>query len=201
MKNLVIGSFLALAALVGLPAHAQVYGTSGYDAIDKTTNLGTLVIPTSLNYGNSFGGASPAVAPGTTGVFYDDITFTIASASTDSITSTIDLGSLIGISNLDARLFSGSGPYTGTGGSVLQSAWGTAYSYAPGVTGTTVVLTPMTLAAGTYTLEISGTVAPSGIGSYAGVLNVTAVPEAGTLGLMLAGLAAVGLAVRKQRRA
>jgi hypothetical protein len=202
MKNLVIGSILAIAALFGLPAHAQVFGTSGYDLIDKATNLGNLVVPTTVNYGNSFGGGNPAVAAGSTGVFYDDITFTIASATTDSITSTINLGNLIGISGLDARLFSGSGPYTGTaGGSVLESGWGSAYSFGSGLTGMSVVLAPINLAAGTYTLEISGTVASSGIGSYAGVLNISAIPEAGTAGLMIAGLLAVGLAVGKRRRA
>jgi len=201
MKNFVIGSFFALSSLFGLAAHAQVFGTGGYDKIDKTTNLGSLAIPTSLSYGNSFGGVNPAVQPGSTGVFYDDITFAIASASADSITSTLNLGNLIGISGLNARLFSGSGPYTGTGGSVLESAWGTSYTYAPGLTGTSVVLAPMTLAAGTYTMEISGTVASSGIGGYAGVLNISAVPEAGTFGLMMAGFVAIGFAVRRQRRA
>lgn len=200
MKNILLGSLLCLMALVGLPAHAQVYGTNGYDAIDKTTNLGSLVIPTSLNYGNSFGGGNPAAVAGSTGVFYDDYTFTISSATADSITSTINLGSLIGITGLDARLFSGAGPYTGTGTSVLESAWGTPYSFGSGLTGMSVVLAPVNLAPGTYTLEISGTVASSGVGSYAGVLNISAIPEAGTFTLMLAGMAAVGFVLRGRRR-
>jgi hypothetical protein len=199
MKLLILGSLLAVATLVAAPVEAQVFGTGGYTVIDKTTALGTLAAPNTFNYGNSFGGSSPAAVVGSTGSFYDDITFTVAASTADSITSTINLGSLIGINNLSARIFSGSGPYTGTAGSVMDLGWGTSVSYAPGVTGTTVVIAPLTLNAGTYTLEVAGTVASGGVGSYAGVLNISAIPEAGTLGLMCAGLVLVGVIVARRR--
>jgi hypothetical protein len=193
---------LLLFATLGLgSAQAQVFNAagSGYDLIDKTTAWGNLATPSSVNYATSFDPLLNPVLAGSTGNFYDDYTFTIASGVTDSITSSITLGSLIGISGLQARLYTGSGPFTGaTGGSVLDMAWGTSFS-AGTVTVTNVVLAPYTLGAGTYTLEIIGKVLPSGIGSYAGVLNITAVPEPLNWTLMALGLVLVAFATRLRR--
>lgn len=59
------------------------------------------------------------------------------------------------------------------------------------------VLLPST--SGSLVLTVSGT---SGGGSYAGVMNVTmAVPEPETYGMMLAGLALVGVVARRKQRA
>lgn len=191
---------LACLALANVPAKAQVWGNGGYDQIDLTTNLGTISsLPFSYDYGNSFNPTTNPVKPGSTGTFYDDYEFTVSAVVTDSITSTINLGSLIGINNLQARLFSGAGPYSGSGGSeVLEEAWGTSFS-AGGSTVTDVVLNPITLAPGTYTLEIAGQVVSSGIGSYSGVLNISAVPEADTFALTGLGLGAVVFLVRFAR--
>jgi hypothetical protein len=191
---------LALALLTLAPVvHAQSVGSPGY-VINQTTNLGSLVLPTSYNYGNSFG-AGATFAGGTTTTFYDEITFTVTGSVADSITSTINLGLTLGISGLQARLFNGAGPYDSAApGSFMDLAWGTSVTYVPGITGTTVVLPPVTLNAGTYTLEIKGTVSGTGGGSYAGVLNVAAIPEPETIGLMMVGLALLAVAVARKRR-
>jgi hypothetical protein len=192
---------LALALLALAPAvHAQSFGAPGY-MIDQNTVLGTLTLPTSYNYGNTFG-AGATFAGGTTTTFYDDITFTVGGSVADSITSTINLGTFLGISGLQARLFNGAGPYnSATSGSFMDLAWGTSVTYAPGITGTTVVINSISLAAGTYTLEVKGTVTGTGGGSYAGVLNVAAVPEAETIGLMLLGFTVLGIGVARRRKA
>lgn len=55
-----------------------------------------------------------------------------------------------------------------------------------------------TVAAGSYTLRIAGTNSAA-IGSYAGNLAVSPVPEAETYAMLLAGLLAVGMKIRPRR--
>jgi len=55
------------------------------------------------------------------------------------------------------------------------------------------------LTAGNYTLTVGGKVIGSA-GSFAGTLNVAAVPEASTTAMMLGGLALVGFAAVRRRR-
>jgi hypothetical protein len=161
---------------------------------DNITNFGNIPVPSSLNYGNSFTSA----ASGTT--FFDDYIFTIPDGSANSVTSSINLGSLLGIDSLQARLYSGNAHYTGAvAPGTLLEAWGTVVNYSPGVSATTVVLDPLLLMAGTYTLQIRGTVTGLAGGSYAGVLNVTPpIPELETYALLLAGLGMVGAVARRK---
>jgi hypothetical protein len=75
-------------------------------------------------------------------------------------------------------------------------------------------LTPTTantwsdLAAGTYTLQYTGTLAKASkvfgltvptIGSYGAVVNLTPVPEPETYAMMLAGLGLMGIMVRRRK--
>jgi|GEM_PF-724180 len=213
----VAGTSLALASTV----HAQTaplplsYSTTSPDGVaivtTPTYGTGTTTVvpnaPTSYNYGNTYSGATPII-PGTTSSsypagfgFYDDYVFTVAAATVDSISSTLTLGSLQ-ISGLQERLFNLSGntlPTLGTpvGGAI--DAWTTPVSGA--VTGTINELLPTTLSAGTYVLELRGTVTGTGGGSYAGVLNVTPVPLPAALPLLLGGLGLLGGAARRRPRA
>jgi hypothetical protein len=81
----------------------------------------------------------------------------------------------------------------------LIENWGTTVNYSPTVSATTVVLNPVSLLAGTYTLQIKGTVAGLSGGSYAGVLNIAnPVPEPETYAMLLAGLGLMGFMSRRK---
>lgn len=152
---------------------------------DLLTNLGNVAVPSSINYGQSY---SPA-SSGTT--FWDDYTFTLTDASANSVTSSISLTNLLGISDMQARLYTGSNHYTGPVPSpdyALLEAWGAVADLGSGVSLTTVVLNPLVLAAGTYTLQLRGKVTGLAGGSYAGILNVAPVPEPQTSVMLFSGL-------------
>lgn len=55
------------------------------------------------------------------------------------------------------------------------------------------------LSAGTYRLEVAGTVLGSSGGKYIGAVTVSPVPEPETWGMTLSGLAAVGLMARRRK--
>jgi hypothetical protein len=163
-----------------------LFGALSISASAATVNLGSITPPFSTSYGNSF--ASQA------GQFVDDFVFSLSPAGTfNSFAATIDLSNLFQVSNLQARLYQGSGPFT-PGVTPLEQAWSSAISSAPGVSGSILVINPINLAAATYTLELRGEVTGTAGGSYSGVLNVATlpVPEPGTYALMLAGLGLIG---------
>lgn len=162
---------------------------------DQLTNLGNLTPPDSLTYGNSFAVA----ASGTT--FFDDYYFTIPDGSFNSITSSINLGSIFGLTNLQARLYTGNAHITTAAGPALVEAWSTTANFAPGLAATTVVLSPNDiLTAGTYTLQIRGTVSGAAGGSYSGVLNIAPVPEPDSYAMLLSGLGFIAFTVRRKSR-
>ena len=83
----------------------------------------------------------------------------------------------------------------------LMSEWGTTANYSPTVSATTVVLNPLALNAGTYTLQIKGTVSGLGGGSYAGILNIVpAVPEPDTYAMLVAGMGLVSFMSRRRNK-
>ena len=137
--------------------------------------------------------------------FYDDYTFTITSAQANlvSITSTISFAQLSGITNLQARLFSGTGgPFRSTVAQpAIIEAWGPTFS-AGVATGSNAILATTTtpIAAGTYTLEIRGlaSVAAPSTATYSGQLSVQAVPEPQTWAMFAAGLALLGFGIKRR---
>jgi PEP-CTERM motif len=161
---------------------------------DTITTLTVGPLPTSLNYGDSFTSA----ATGTT--FFDAYYFTIPAGSANSVTSSINLDSILGLTNLKARLYAGNGNDTTNSVASLIENWGTTVNFSPSVGVTTVVLNPITLAAGSYTLQIKGTVSGAGGGSYAGVLNITnPVPEPESYAMLLVGLGFMGFTARRRK--
>ncbi len=177
-----------------LAAFLGVSSVSAF-ATDILTTLTVPPLPASLGYSQTH-----SETVGT--VFWDDYYFTIPDGFANSVTSTITAGSALDLSNLQARLYMGNTHQTsdvvpGT----LLSAWGTTVVYSPLVSVTTVVLNPLSLAAGTYTLQIRGTVSGTSGGSYAGVLNLTnPVPEPETYAMMLAGLGLMGFMSRRKNK-
>lgn len=199
---------LGSAALMFIGASAPANASSVPVPLDATTtSAGTTYFNTNptlsgstYSYANTITGTGQPVAGGSVG-FYDDYVFTIAASTADSVTSTINLGASQ-ISNLQASLFSYSGgavpllPSALPPGTVQIDGWSTAFSY-----GSYTVIAPVTLTAGTYALEIRGTVPTAGAsGTYSGVLNLSAapVPLPAGMPLLLSGVA--GLAIWGRRR-
>jgi len=118
------------------------------------------------------------------GAFTDTLSFTLTTASflTGTVTSVVS-----GTQDVDFTSIS----VTGAGGpfTFTQVAMDPFETWALG---------SVALAAGTYTLNLMGSNSAS-IGSYAGTLGVTPVPEAGTLAMMLAGLGMVGFMARRRQ--
>jgi hypothetical protein len=160
---------------------------------DSVTNLAVGPLPTSLSYGNSFAAATT----GTT--FFDAYYFTIPNGSANSVTSSINLDSILGLTNLKARLYAGNVNDTTNSVTSIIENWGTTANYSPSVGITTVVLNPISLLAGSYTLQIKGTVAGLSGGSYAGVLNIASpVPEPESYAMLIAGLGVIGATAKRR---
>lgn len=133
--------------------------------------------------------------------FYDDFYFSVPTAvAADSITSTINLSNIFGISNLQVRLYNSANntpPVLGAPQGGVTEAWSTAINVAPGETGTVAVLNTTITQPGTYVLEVRGTATGSLGGSYSGALNVSPVPLPTALPLLLSGLGLFGGFARK----
>jgi hypothetical protein len=162
-----------------------------------------LSLPTSDTYARTFN--SPTGQIGSTGFgFYDDFIFSIARASADAITSTIDFANVLGINNLQTRLYNFNGnpdlPVLGAPAGGAIDAWSSTLNLAPG-TNETINVLPMTmLSAGTYVLEVRGNVTGGAGGSYSGNLNLVPTPLPAALPLLLSGIGLLGGAVRRRSR-
>jgi hypothetical protein len=168
--------------------------------------IDTLPIGSSTTYAHTF--TSPtSVIPATVGIsasvpggfgFYDDFLFTIPDATTNSIASTIGLTDILGISDMQVRIYStlqnSPLPVLGTPNGTVIKGWTTLI--APG--SSISVISPSSLSAGTYVLEVRGNVTGSSGGSYSGVLNVAPVPVPGALWLF--GSAVGGMLTLRRNR-
>jgi len=160
-------------------------------------------VPGSYDYSHTITTANAAFTiPGSGFEFYDDYVFTVTGAVANSVTSTISMGALLGINNLQARLFKYEPPpllpYIGAPplGTLIQ-AWGAAFSCGTGCSGETVVLANTVLNPGTYVLELRGIVSGALSGSYGGALNLTPIPVPAAAWLF--GSALVGMGWLRRR--
>lgn len=188
----------AVLALAGLFANAAQAANVQTKAVD----LGALSVPTNLSYGNSFSAASGLAAGD---VFYDDYAFSVAAGGFSTVTASIDLGSVLSIQGLQARLYQGTLADISIVGSTpsggLVQPWSDAGLIVAGGTGSVSVINGQSLAAGNYVLEIRGQATGSEGGFYAGGLSVaSAVPEPAPALLLGAGVLFV-LRQRRQRSA
>jgi hypothetical protein len=206
-----VGTHLACAATVSVAPGATL--TSSYTTTSAGTSpaggTGTIYAPTvpgSYNYSQGFGaGQGTTAVPGGTDGFYVDYVFTVGGATADSLTATLDLGSLLQISNLSSRIYSYDlNPSTATSPTQLGTPVGGAIvSWTTPVTGTGAsglytMISNQTLNPGTYVLQIRGTVTGSAGGSFAGVLNLAPVPLPAAAWLLVSGLG--GLFATGRRR-
>lgn len=207
MQRKLTHAALASLALIGL-----FHGAAQAAAVSsKDTVLGAIGAPASaLSFGNSFTVANGLVSsvggnaftPADT--FYDTYTFSVPAAGLNSFVASLDLGTLLAISNLSSRLYTGTPFAAGTnlaGNPSLISAWSSAQSNPSTIatgSGLFNMMNVPTLAAGTYTLEVRGQVTGSAGGAYAGIINVAEVPEPTTYLLLGLGLALMALHIRRQ---
>lgn len=188
LKTAVVSVALALAGNTALAA----------DVVTQVQNFGTLSAPYSTFYGHTFTAANQ---PNAADTFYDDYAFTVSEGAFSSISATFDLGSLLQISNLSARLFagtpwSGSTPGTLDAGDLLQR-WSAVVASGTG-TGSVQSINPIVLGTGSYVLEVRGNVTGSSGGSYGGVFNLAPVPEPTGMALAIIGLGFLGFAARRR---
>ncbi len=141
-------------------------------------------------------------SPSNTYNFYDDFEFTVASATIDAVSSTINLKQLLEVDNLQMRVYTAAGnsPPVVTGPvSGLQAGWSTPVNFTAGTeSGEISALSDVMLGAGTYVLEVRGDVVGTSGGSYSGNLNLSPVPLPAALPLLLSGLGLLGGLVRKR---
>lgn len=160
-------------------------------AMAADTNLGNQLPPSQLIIGNTFASA--------VGQFNDNYLFSIPAASTDSITSTISLGSIFGINSLQTSLYDGAGIVSGIPSGTLMATSNLLSFNGAGWTASSAIINPIMLTAGNYILRVSGNVSGTSGGSYTGILNIVAVPEASEWVMLLAGFGLIGFIANRRK--
>jgi hypothetical protein len=201
---------LAVAAPVNAAIVPVLNGGSLYQSEQTTgggsgafVNISQLAGPGNYTYSSTFTAAQTTFVTGTSSGFYEDFVFTIGAGQVDTVTSSITLGNLLGISNMQVRLYDYNAngsvapllttPVMGT----AFDAWSQMVSF-PGGTTTTDVLPTTTLEAGTYVVEVRGTASGSSGGNFTGSLNLAPIPLPAAGWLMLSGLGYLA-ALRRKR--
>jgi hypothetical protein len=206
ISRLLIGcAAIGAAYVLATPAaHADMILGYQLTGPGTTTGSGTVNMPAqpgSTFYGDTFTAPTTTISGSTFG-FYDDFVFQVATGTVDSLTTSINLGTLLAINDLQVRIYSLAGnspPVLGTPAGGAIDGWSTAINYAPGLTGMQALFQPTTLQAGTYVLEIRGNVTGANGGSYSGVLNLAPVPVPAALPLLLSGIGLLGAAAGRRR--
>lgn len=164
--------------------------TTGSGGITNATN------PDAYIYGNTYGSLTNAVFGNYE--FYDDFIFTISSATANSVSTTINLGGVFALGNMEARIYDWS---LNQSAPVFDQPVGAVIASTSSTLGNVTILTidNVLLNAGTYVLEIRGSVTGASGGGYSGLLNVAPVPVPGALWLM--GSAVIGLGAVARKRA
>ena len=185
------GTILAFAAACAVAAPVT-------QTVVQSTDYGLLSLPYTQGFNLSLG---PMASNDT---FLSDYGFSIGSSgSLTSAAVTFDLGSAFQISDLTVSLLQGSA-WNGPVPSNLTAAQVADRDARVIVTGsgmpTTQTIDQMTLTPGNYVVEVSGTVTGANGGSFAGLLNVAAVPEPAGFALALAGFGLLAVARRRVSR-
>lgn len=205
MHSIAFKSLCATIAGLALSATA-----SAANVVTKVVDLGPLSTPSQTLYSTSFnaiaGGFSTANGATLTDSdrFFENYAFTIAPSTVASLSSTLSFADFFGISNLQARLYQGdvntviTGSLAGTG-VPLVVAWGQSFTSGQS-TVTNALIAPVQLAAGSYVLQVRGTVSGDFGGSYTGNIALSPIPEPETYALFAAGLLAIGFLMNRSRR-
>ncbi len=185
------------AAAATLSLHSTwAFNGASIGQIDGSNVINALAGTGSYDFSHTIQAAAASmVIPDTAYEFIDDWVFTVSGdAMANAVASTIQFGSLLGLEQLSARLYGYPGglPVIGTPGNLLAEASGNPFTCGTGCAGEAVMLAPVTLALGTYVLELRGIVSGSVSGSYGGALNLTEVPLPGMAWLFGSALMGVG---------
>lgn len=184
--------FPSVAKTVAAVAVCSALATTAH--ANSVTNLGTLAAPGSYTYAQSY--FSPVAG------FSDLFTFTVPESSLNGVTATIGFGSILGLGSLGADLYAGiltnplSIPSSAT---LIASGVTTPITSGSQTVGLSSVFGPITVAAGSYTLNIHGSVIGAFGGSYSGMLNVTPVPEPSSALALVAGLGLIGFTMGRKK--
>jgi hypothetical protein len=158
------------------------------------------LLPASATTGFNFSGATGSNtalgAPSAGGSYYSDYLISVSPGTAESVTTTLTNSS--GVGTLNERIYqvpTSGNTFLGDAAvpAGLIQAWSTNY-VVPGASVSYVAPVDLT-SAGLYVVEIKG----SSIGSFAGTLSISAVPEASSSALLLCGLMLVGIAVYRRR--
>ena len=169
------------------------------DIVVHSTSFGAVSEPFTTSIGQSYNATN---SPINGDRFVDDYGFIVGSSSFSSIAATFDLGTALSINSLSIRLFTGEPQGGGLPHplSIAELAWRSSGTLVTGVSsGNVDTIAPFALAPGHYVLEVSGLVTGSFGGSYAGVVNVVAVPDLPGSSAALAGFLLLGVVAVRRR--
>ncbi|NRR31595.1 PEP-CTERM sorting domain-containing protein [Oxalobacteraceae bacterium] len=190
MNKLIQSLLMSIAlAATSVAAHAAV------DLSAPASDLSAqLADASSADFGQTISLANAGQAGAGNNFFIDNYTFTLtASNDLSALMTSLIAAPNTGLTITGFNLLSGAnvvlaGHQDTTNFSVLDQAWAFDSGLLP-------------LAAGNYTLQVSGYVANAEGGSYSGNIAIAAVPEPEAFALLLAGLGIVGFAARRRKLA
>lgn len=165
---------LAMASLLAMSSPAF--------ALDVTTNVGLLQSYANSTYIGIISHVAPAEPTGT--AFTDYFNFSTSGTGGSSVATQLVLGNFLDINNLQVSLFNGTAPVVGT--------------LVAGPVGSGVTLNAVLTANAPYTLQVTGTTSGLVGGSYSAAIS--AVPEADTYAMMLAGLGLIGYSMKRRKQ-
>lgn len=165
---------LAMASLLTMSSPAF--------SLDVTTNVGLLQNYANDTYIGIINHLAPGEPSGTT--FTDYFNFSTSGVGGSSVATQLVLGNFLDISNLQVSLFNGTAPVVGT--------------LVAGPVGSGVTLNAVLTANAPYTLQVTGTTSGLFGGSYSAAIS--AVPEADSYAMMLAGLGLIGYTIARRKQ-
>jgi len=163
-------------------------GTLIVSTLSTTTDNVLDPAPSTYSFSSALAGGISA-----NGFYYADYLVNVGDASAESVATTLTNSG--GVSNLSERIYAYDGSFLGDAkpSSGVVQAWSTNYPL-PGAS--VSVISPTSLTAGEYVVELRGT----STGTFGGTLTLAPVPEPQGLSLAFLGLVAMGFLAYRRRQ-